>query len=144
MAATYIDTTALAKWYLPEAKSEAFRDFILAEREPAIGSLVSLELRSVLAKYRRRKLLGPAAARRVWETHRRDIRDGHLAVWRFEERHLESAADALDRASRSGIGTLSALHLAIARDGGARRLATADRAMATAARSLGLAVTAFY
>jgi uncharacterized protein len=44
----YIDTSALAKWYLPEPGSDAFVDFIRYQDGAAISRLTTVELRCLL------------------------------------------------------------------------------------------------
>ena len=55
----YIDTSALAKLYLPEQGSDAVSDFMLEMDEAAtISSLTITEMRCLLARRRREKKLG--------------------------------------------------------------------------------------
>jgi uncharacterized protein len=49
----YIDTSALAKWYLPEPGSDAFVDFVPGQERAAISRLTTVELRCLLARRRR-------------------------------------------------------------------------------------------
>jgi predicted nucleic acid-binding protein len=39
MALAYVDTSALAKWYLPEKNSEAFAAWMQAQTETCISTL---------------------------------------------------------------------------------------------------------
>ena len=61
----------------------------------------------------------------------------------MRDAHAQAALDLIERLRRHPLRTLDALHLAIALDTGADLLATADRIMASAAKSLGLPVATF-
>jgi uncharacterized protein len=49
----YIDTSALAKWYLEEPGSDEFEEFVNSIAERRISRLVTVELRRLLARRRR-------------------------------------------------------------------------------------------
>jgi uncharacterized protein with PIN domain len=49
----YLDTSALAKWYLNEVGSEAFVDFLQGLGSAVISSLTVTEMRSLLSRRRR-------------------------------------------------------------------------------------------
>jgi hypothetical protein len=49
----YLDTSALAKWYLSEPFSEAFEEFIQEQETAAISRLTVVEFRCLLARRRR-------------------------------------------------------------------------------------------
>jgi hypothetical protein len=49
----YVDTSALAKWYLNEAGSAEFVDFMRAQGRALISRLTVVELRSLLARRER-------------------------------------------------------------------------------------------
>lgn len=50
MEMAYIDTSALAKWYLPEAGSEAFAEWMGQWEDTCISSLTITEFRCLLAR----------------------------------------------------------------------------------------------
>ena len=50
MALSYIDTSALAKWYLPEAGSEDFSKWMQHQEDTCISSLTLTEFRCLLAR----------------------------------------------------------------------------------------------
>jgi hypothetical protein len=52
-ARAYLDTTALAKWYLNELGSEAFVSFLQGLNSAVISSLTQTEMRSLLSLRRR-------------------------------------------------------------------------------------------
>ena len=49
----YFDTSALAKWYLREARSDEVEAYIRANGPVAISDLTVVEMRSLLASHRR-------------------------------------------------------------------------------------------
>ena len=49
----YIDTSALAKWYLNEPRSQDFESYIRSQRGALISRLTVMELRCLLARRRR-------------------------------------------------------------------------------------------
>ena len=58
----YLDTSALAKWYLNEAGSEAFVEFLQGLDSAVISSLSVTEMRSLLSRRRRMPLLKTSSA----------------------------------------------------------------------------------
>ena len=144
MSATpYIDTSALAKWYLNEPRSEDFAAFITTLPAAAISRLTVVEFRCLLARRRRSGDLTEDIERRVLDAFEADVRHGFLYVQPLDDRHALDAATLVSRLSRHGLRTLDALHLAIARDIGAPLIATADLTIADAATTLGLEVARF-
>ncbi len=49
----YFDTSALAKWYLNEAKSDDVEKYIQENGPVAISEITLVEMRSLLARIRR-------------------------------------------------------------------------------------------
>jgi hypothetical protein len=139
----YIDTSALAKWYLPESGSEAFVDFIRDQDRAAISRLTTVELRCLLARRRRAGDITVQHERDAWSTFEADILAGHLHVEALADGHAISARDLLTRLEHLPLRTLDAFHLAIARSLAVRLVATADRVMARAAEALGMTALMF-
>ena len=142
-AALYVDTSALAKWYVNEARSDEFDAFIRREEHAAISRLAVVELRCLLARKWRAKQIDGRTENRVLQTFESDIRTGYLTVYPLEDSHAITASDFLTRLKPHPLRTLDALHLAIARGLGAKRVATADRVMAAAATALGMDAVRF-
>ena len=140
---SYVDTSALAKWYLPESGSEAFVDFIRRQDGAAISRLTTVELRCLLARRRRAGDITAQHERDAWSTFEDDIRAGHLHVEALSDAHAVAARDLLEQLHDLPLRTLDAFHLAIARSLGVGILATADHAMARAAEALGLTAMTF-
>ena len=122
----YLDTTALAKWYLNEAGSEAFVEFLQGLDSAVISSLSVTEMRSLLSRRRRMGDLSVELESVLFAALLDDIDRGWLQ--RYPEHPLR---------------TLDALHLTVAADLAVSIVATADGVMADAALSMGLQVVRF-
>ncbi len=142
-AAPYIDTSALAKWYLNEPRSEDFEAFVTTLPSAAISRLSVVEFRCLLARRRRSGEVTAHIEQRVLDAFEADVRHGYLYVQPLDDRHARDAVTLVSQLSGHGLRALDALHLAIARDIGAPLIATADRLMANAATALGLEVARF-
>lgn len=140
----YLDTSALAKWYLNEPFSEEFEAFIQAQPSAAISRLTVVEFRCLLARRRRMGELTKAVESRVFASFEEDIRAGFLQVHPIADEHLIAALGLITRLGRFPLRALDALHLAIAQGIHARRLATADKVMAVAGKAIGLGVVRFF
>jgi predicted nucleic acid-binding protein len=143
MIIPYIDTSALAKWYLNEARSAEFEAFIRSQRAGAISRLTVLEFRSLLSRRRRMGDFDRKMEERVFREFERDIRDGFLVVHPLRDEHVLSATRLIERLKALSLRSLDALHLAIALDLKASTIATADRVLADAAVTLGLDAVRF-
>ncbi len=139
----YIDTSALAKWYLPEPNSEAFESFVIEVDDPVISRLTVCEMRCLLARRRRAGDYDENFEMTAWAAFLEDTMSGALRVASFEDSHMTAATDLIGRLQGIPLRTLDALHLAIALRAGAGALASADVVMLRAADSLGLAIHDF-
>ena len=139
----YLDTSALAKWYLNEARSDDFAAFVGAEPLPIVSRLTAVEIRSLLERRRRSRQITTATVRKVVAAFERDVCDGHLEMHALEDAHAILAGELLNRLAAHPLRTLDALHLAVATSLELGRIATADRVLAAAAESLGLEVERF-
>lgn len=142
-AAPYLDTSALAKWYLNEARSDDFEAYLRRLDSAAISRLTTVEFRCLLGRRRRAKEIDGRMEARLLAAFENDIRAGFLEVHPLEDSHALRAAGILKRLRAHPLRTLDALHLAIAQDLGCRQIATADRIMAAAATALGMEVVPF-
>ncbi len=140
----YLDTSALAKWYLNEPFSEAFEAFILEQPAAAISRLTVVEFRCLLARRRRAGEITKAVESRVYAEFEKDVRAGSLQVYPVADGHLIAALALIDRLGRYPLRTLDALHLAIAEGIDCTRLATADKTMADAGKAAGLDIERFF
>ena len=143
MACVYIDTSALAKWYLPESGSDAFASWIQQQKHTCISSLTITEFRCLLARRQRMQLLSGDHVQELYAIFQRDCRDGHLIHFPVTDQHIINAELMIESLSTIALRTLDALHLSIAHDISATRLATADKVMAQAAEQIGIKVDWF-
>ena len=139
----YFDTSALAKWYLNEPHSEAVVKYIQKRGPVAISGLTIVEMRSLLARRRREMEIDTAMETRIFATFEEDIRQGFLVCYPFSATLTTGAANLISILSDIPLRTLDALHLTVAREGGAKSLATFDTVMADAARKMGFQAVRF-
>ena len=140
----YLDTSALAKWYLNEPFSEAFEESIRAQPAAAISRLSGVELRCLLARRRRAGEITKAIETRVTAAFEKDVSAGSLQVHPVADEHVIAALGMIERLGRYPLRTLDALHLAIAQGIHCRQLATADKTMADAGKAAGLDIARFF
>jgi predicted nucleic acid-binding protein len=140
----YLDTSALAKWYLNEPRSEQFEAFIREQSSAAISRLTVVEFRCLLARLRRAGEITKSVESRVYASFEQDVGAGFLQVYPVADEHLIAALSLITRLGRYPLRTLDALHLAIAQGIHCRRLATADKTMAGAGKAIGLGVARFF
>lgn len=133
---TYVDTSALAKWYLNEAFSEEVEAFLVSVLPAGISLLVKLEMRSLLARRRREGLVEPALENRMLAVFENDVVSGHLSLLPVRAEHFLLAETLIGALPGVPLRTLDALHLAIAKSEGVDLLATADIVMMRAAEHL--------
>jgi len=139
----YLDTSALAKWYVEEPGSEAFEAFVNATPERRISRLVTVELRSLLARRRRAGEVDVDYETNAWATFTTHVAAGVFAVEPIPDARFNEARELIDALPDIPLRTLDALHLAAARAMDAGTVATADIVMRTAAEVLGLKVEFF-
>lgn len=122
---TYLDTNALAKWYLNEAGSEQFATWIESQDDTHISTLTVTEFRCLLARRERMKELGSASAQQIFATFEHDIEQSFLILHEVQNDDLVIARQLIDRLANLPLRTLDALHLAIAERISAEALASA-------------------
>lgn len=140
---TYIDTSALAKWYLSEPRSEDFAAWIQTVSATYISTLTVVEMRCLLARRRRNRELPVELEQKVFATLQDDIANGFLIQQPIEDQDVQGAFRILTLLPDHPLRTLDALHLAVARKLGVGCVATADRVMALAAQTIGFDVVRF-
>ncbi|KHD08307.1 hypothetical protein PN36_11100 [Candidatus Thiomargarita nelsonii] len=143
MALTYLDTSALAKWYLNEPRANEFSTWIQEQDDTHISSLTVTEFRCLLARRRRTREFSMEIEQWVFATFEMDIHDGHLIVHPLNDLHASGAVHLINSLPTVALRSLDAMHLSIARDIGARVIVTADRVMVEAANLLGFQVVRF-
>jgi predicted nucleic acid-binding protein len=140
----YFDTSALAKWYLNEVRSDDAESYLQAHGPVAVSWLTVVEMRSLLARRRREGHFDAELEWRVFATFQQDVRAGHLILHPMEGDPAALAVSFLGDLPSLPLRTLDALHLAIAKGIRADTLATADKLMAEAASALEFQVVTFY
>ncbi|HYA38381.1 MAG TPA: type II toxin-antitoxin system VapC family toxin [Candidatus Methylomirabilis sp.] len=140
----YLDTSALAKWYLNEPFSEKFETFIQEQSAAVISRLTIVEFRCLLARRRRAGEISKSVETRSFAAFEEDVRAGFLQVHPVVDEHLIAALGLITRLARFPLRALDAMHLAIVQSIHARRLATADRVMANAGKAIGLEIVRFF
>ncbi len=140
----YIDTSALAKWYLPEDRSEDVTAYIQQTAPLSISSLTMTEMRSLLGRRRREKTITSKMEGKVFAHFEEDIRAGYLVHRPLSDASFSGAIHLLTVLQDHPLRTLDALHLAVVKDFDAATFATADRTLGRAASALGLIVVPFY
>ncbi len=143
MALSYIDTSALAKWYLPEVGSDRFTDWILQQSAPCISSLTVTEFRCLLARRQRMQHLTAVQVQEVYANFKQDIQSGHLLQNPVSDQQILNAELMIESLPTIPLRSLDALHLSIAHDLAVKTIATADLVMQDAAHHLGLDVAWF-
>lgn len=139
---SYIDTSALLKWYIKEPGSDEVATWIETQPLLAFSRLGWLEFRCALSRRLRTGSLPKSIAADAQRRFSADVETGAFTLLPLNDEHA-LVADALIVRLREPLRALDALHLAAAVVQRAARLATADRVMAAAAASLGLNVSYF-
>ena len=142
-ARAYLDTSALAKWYLNEQGSEAFVSFLQGLDSAVISSLTQTEMRSLLSRRRRMGDLSAELESLLFAAFLDDIDRGWLQRYPFDDARFAEASNLISRYPEQPLRTLDALHLAQAAQAGIPMLATADAVMAETASLMGFAVERF-
>jgi predicted nucleic acid-binding protein len=139
----YFDTSALAKWYLNEARSDDVEKYIQEHGPVDISDLTVLEMRCLLAKRRRERNIESKTEIKVFVTFEEDIRQKFLICHSLPIGVAAGAVNLLSVFPDLPLRTLDALHLMIAREIQTEILATADRVMAAGAKAMGFSVVRF-
>ena len=140
----YVDTSALAKWYVNEAQSEEVEDYLREACPVAISLLTKVEMRSLLARRRREGQIDAETQAKVLATFEGDIASGHLVLVPHTVESFLVAEALLGAHPKTPLVTLDALHLGVMRAAGIQELATADRVMARAAELLQMECRTFF
>jgi len=139
----YFDTSALAKWYLNEARSDDVERYIQDHGPVAISELAVVEMRCLLARRRREKNLDSKTEAQVFATFQEDIRQNFLICHPLPENLAAGSVNLLSVLADVPLRTLDALHLMIAQEIQTDILATADKIMATGGKLMGFVVVRF-
>ena len=139
----YFDTSALAKWYLPEEQSNEVEKYIQEHGPVVISELTVVEMRDLLARHRREGTLDPNTEIKVFATFEEDIRQKFLICHPLSDGVARGAVKLLSVLSDLPLRMVDAMHLAMAKEIQTDIFATADGIMATAAKAMGFSVVRF-
>jgi uncharacterized protein len=139
----YLDTSALAKWYLNESGSDAFVSFLQSLDSAVISSLTLTEMRSLLSRRRRMGDLTAELESLLFAAFLEDIDRGWLQRYPVDDARFTEASNLIARYPHQPLRTLDALHLTLAAQAGIPMLATADAVMAETAGLMGFVVERF-
>jgi predicted nucleic acid-binding protein len=140
----YVDTSALAKWYVNEALSEEVEDYLRETCPVSISLLTKVEMKSLMARRRREGHIDAETQAKILATFEGDIASGHLVLVPQTVESFLVAESLLGARPEIPLVTLDALHLGAMRAAGIEELATADRVMARAAGALGMNCRSFF
>jgi len=139
----YFDTSALAKWYLKEDRSDDVERYIQEHGPVDISELTVVEMRCLLARRRHERSIDTQTEMRVFVSFEEDIRQKYLICHPYPSDMGLGAVNLISALSRLPLRTLDVLHLLIAKEIQAEILATADKVMAGGARAIGILVVRF-
>jgi predicted nucleic acid-binding protein len=134
----YIDSSALAKLYVPEPDSDALDAALEGRTDLWISDLALTEVLSAVARRKREGEMTATHATAVRDALLADAGDGlygRLDLSRDVHREAERLLLTIESVP---LRTLDALHIALARAAGCTHVVTFDRRMATAATQSGL------
>jgi predicted nucleic acid-binding protein len=139
----YFDTSALAKWYLPEEQSKEVEKYIQENGPVAISDITAMEMRDLLARHRREGSIDLGTEIKVFATFEEDIRQKFLICYPISDGVPRGAINLLSVLSDLPLRMIDAMHLAIAKEIQTDSFATADPVMAAAAKAMGFSVVRF-
>jgi len=139
----YFDTSALAKWYLPEEQSNEVEKYIQENGPIMISELTLVEMRDLLARHRREGNIDPNTEIKIFATFEEDIRQKFLICQPLSDGLARGAVNLLSVLSDLPLRMVDAMHLAIAKEIQTDIFATADSIMAAAAEAMGFSVIRF-
>jgi predicted nucleic acid-binding protein len=136
----YIDSSALAKVYVPEPESELLDEFLRGREDLMISELVITEVISAVARRRREGSLSSEQANAIRDAVLSDAGSGSFQRLDLNPSVHRKAEGMLLSTESIPLRTLDALHIALALSGAATRVITFDSCMANAAALHGLHV----
>ncbi len=139
----YLDTSALAKWYLNEQGSDVFVDFLQGLDVAVISSLTITEMRSLFSRRRRMGDVSVELENQLFAAFLEDIDRGWLQRYPLDDARYSEATNLIARYPEHSLRSLDALHLTVAAQAGIPILATADAVMAAAGLSIGFQIARF-
>ncbi len=137
-AGIYLDSSALAKLYVPEAESEKLDSFLRGRRGLMVSELAVTEVLSAVARRKREGVLNFDQACEIRDAILEDADSGsfdRLELTPAIHREAERLLFGIDSVP---LRTLDALHVALAVSGSATHVVTFDLRMRAAALQAGL------
>lgn len=137
---TYIDTSLLVAYYSPEPGSKAAESYLIDQSSLNISLLSKVEFSSALRRKVLSKELDKDQANLILDTLSKDIANGYFKLLPVVLKDYREAQLMLsDFRNKSGLHSLDAIHLAIAKRDNLV-LATADKQLSEAARLIKMKV----
>jgi predicted nucleic acid-binding protein len=134
----YVDTSALAKLYVPERWSDEVESALVGRRDLLVSDLAVTELTGAIVRRVRDGELSAAHARRIYQRVLRDCGEGEFRrVELTASAHREAERLLMSIGRRVPLRSADALHLALVGSLGGRVLLTFDKRMTAAAEALG-------
>ncbi len=139
----YIDSSALAKLYVPEPESDELDAFLEGRQDLLISELCITEVTSAASRRRRQRNLNNEQIQEIEKALLSDAQSGSFRRLDLSPAIHRDAERMLLAAEKTPLRTLDALHIALALSGGATSLITFDDRMAEAAVLQGLRIIRF-
>ena len=134
----YVDSSALAKLYVPEIHSDEVDSYLRGKVGLLISELAITEVLSAIGRRKREGELSPAMANRIRDALLADADSGAFARLHLDPAVHREAERLLLATTAVPLRTLDALHLALAFSGAATHLLTFDARLREAALQSGL------
>lgn len=137
---TYLDSSALAKIYVPEPESDRLDSFLRGRRDLLISELAITEVLSAVGRRRRQGMLSASQASDIRDAILVDADSGWFSRLDLSPLVHREAERLLLQVESVALRTLDALHVALAIQGLATTIVTYDARMRAAALHAGLKV----
>jgi predicted nucleic acid-binding protein len=141
-AGVYVDSSALAKLYVPEVDSDRLESFLHGRTDLMISELAITEVLSAVARRRRDGELQVNQANQIRDALLADAQSGAFKRLDLDPTVHREAERLLFTTDAVALRTLDALHIALAFSGTATHIVTFDHRMAEAATQAGLRIIA--
>ena len=136
----YVDSSAFAKLYVPEAESDDLESFLRGRSDLMISELAVTEVISAVSRRKREGVLNAEQAVEIRDAVLMDAGSGSFACLDLSPAVHRQAERLLLSTDSPALRTLDALHVALAISGAATYVVTYDVRMRTAAAYAGLKV----
>ena len=132
----YLDTSALAAYYMAEQRSDSVQQFMSDVKGPTISPLVEVELYCAVSRKFRAGKLTSEEARVIYEQFQRHVAESRYQIVMLPSANFNQARDWIAELT-TPLRVLDGLHMALCR---AHKLCltTADRELVKAAAHFGV------